>query len=72
MKALPWAGHDAFNAADDHDWMVNGAKAGTARSATLQGTLTFLQVNGAGHMVPMDQPVNALSMVNTLTSGGKF
>jgi carboxypeptidase C (cathepsin A) len=72
VEALPWAGHAAFAAADDHDWNVGGAKAGTARSATSTGTLTFLQVNGAGHMVPMDQPVNALAMVNTFTSGGKF
>jgi carboxypeptidase C (cathepsin A) len=29
-------------------------------------------VNSAGHMVPMDQPDNALSMIKTFTSGGAF
>merc|ERR1711907_120394 len=67
--ALPWPGKDGFNAATDHDWDVDGKKAGTAR--TSQG-FTFLQVNNAGHMVPRDQPANALSMIDTFMSGGKF
>jgi len=67
--ALPWPGNTAFSAAADHDWEVAGKKAGTARSS---GGLTFLQVNDAGHMVPMDQPENALAMIDTFISGGKF
>ena len=67
--ALPWSGNSAFNAAEDHDWKVDGKKAGTARTSA---GLTFLQVNDAGHMVPMDQPVNALNMIDTFISGGTF
>ena len=68
--ALPWSGKAAFNAAADRDWVGHdGSKAGTVRSAN---GLTFLQINKAGHMVPMDQPDNALLMFNTFTSGGKF
>jgi cathepsin A (carboxypeptidase C) len=67
--ALDWAGHDAFNTAQDRDWLVDGNKAGTVRTAS---NFTFLQVNGAGHMVPMDQPKNALSMIETFMSGGGF
>jgi len=72
--ALPWSGKAAFNLADDHDWNVDGVKAGTARTAQLGGTghFTFLQVNGAGHMVPMDQPKNALAMIHTFLGGGSF
>jgi cathepsin A (carboxypeptidase C) len=66
---LAWPGKSAFNAAEDHDWNVDGKKAGTARHA--QG-LTFLQVNNAGHMVPMDQPENSLSMIETFMSGKEF
>jgi cathepsin A (carboxypeptidase C) len=66
---LAWPGKSAFNAAEDHDWDVDGKKAGTARHA--QG-LTFLQVNNAGHMVPMDQPENSLSMIETFMSGKDF
>jgi len=67
--ALPWNGSAAFNAASDHTWSVGGQKAGTARTAD---GFTFLQVNNAGHMVPMDQPENALEMVRTFTGGKPF
>ena len=68
--ALPWGGHAAFNSAADHEWTnAAGEKAGTARHA--EG-FTFLQVNDAGHMVPMDVPRNALEMVQTFTDGGAF
>lgn len=67
--ALPWEGKADFNAATDHTWSVAGKKAGTARTA---GGFTFLQVNNAGHMVPMDQPENSLAMVRTFLGGGPF
>eukprot|EP00658_Telonema_sp_P-2_P054108 TRINITY_DN4302_c0_g1_i1.p1 TRINITY_DN4302_c0_g1~~TRINITY_DN4302_c0_g1_i1.p1 ORF type:complete len:446 (+),score=94.73 TRINITY_DN4302_c0_g1_i1:62-1399(+) len=64
--ALPWSGHDGFNAEGEHAWK---AASGTART---HGGLTFLQVHNAGHMVPLDQPEAALDMVNTFTAGGAF
>jgi len=67
--ALPWDGQSQFAAEKDHDWMVKGVKAGSAR--TWEG-FTFLQVNDAGHMVPMDQPTNSLEMVETFINGGSF
>ena len=33
------------------------------------GGLTFLKVKNAGHMVPMDQPLNALAMIEQFTVG---
>jgi cathepsin A (carboxypeptidase C) len=67
VHALPWPGKAAFTAAPVLDWTVDGAKAGEVRSAK---GLTFLRVFGAGHMVPMDQPANALAMVNAFVHGG--
>lgn len=58
--ALPWPGQSGFNNAPEKDWNVSGQKAGTSK--TYQG-FTFLEVFGAGHMVPMDQPQNALNML---------
>jgi cathepsin A (carboxypeptidase C) len=61
--ALDWSGHDDFNAVEDSNW----EDMGMVRSAN---GFTFLQVYGAGHLVPMDQPLAALTLLNTFTSGG--
>jgi len=58
---LVWPGQQLFNNATAIPWMVNGVQAGTWQS---YGGFTFLAVANAGHMVPMDQPVNALEMLN--------
>ena len=61
--ALSWPGSEAFNAAEDTEWAVDGAAAGQIRSA---GGFSFARVYGAGHMVPMNQPKNALALLNLL------
>ncbi len=48
---------------------MQGSAAG--QSKTVQG-LTFLQVYQAGHMVPYDQPANALALLNTFLNGSPF
>ncbi|RHY09758.1 hypothetical protein DYB30_006395 [Aphanomyces astaci] len=62
--ALNWKYQSQFAQIEDVDWVVKGKKAGKVRS--LQG-LTFLQVFEAGHMVPMNQPENALYMLEEFT-----
>merc|ERR550517_1263127 len=64
--AMEWPGKSAFNAAKDAPWAVAGEEAGMVRSAQ---NFTFLQVYQAGHMVPMDQPKNALQMLNSFVAG---
>ena len=51
---------DAFRSAEMVDWTVGGAVAGQVKSG---GGLTFLTVEGAGHMVPMDQPANVRILI---------
>ena len=63
---LDWSHNAEFNAAEEKDWN-NGA--GLARTAN---GLTFLQVYDAGHMVPTDQPENALTMILTFLNGEAF
>ncbi|EPY43687.1 serine carboxypeptidase (CBP1) [Angomonas deanei] len=60
LLALQWPGHDGFNKANDREFKVGGAWAGRTRSYQ---NLTFVQVYGAGHMVPMDQPEVALHIL---------
>ena len=54
------------------DWKVNGKIAGKIRvpKFTTGGDFNFLQMHNAGHMVPMDQPENALAMVQDFLNGG--
>jgi cathepsin A (carboxypeptidase C) len=73
-KELPWSGHDEFEAAVDQDWTYgsDATKGGMVRTAPAkngEGSLTFLQVYEAGHMVPMDQPEAAQSLLNQFIQG---
>merc|ERR1712228_890138 len=66
MKALDWQYAKEWNAQKNTSWSVNGDEVGFYQT---YANLTFLQVLGAGHMVPMDQPKNALTMIKQLTIG---
>jgi serine carboxypeptidase-like clade 4 len=67
---LRWAGQTAFNNANYTKWVVDGKHlAGYARSAK---GLTFLKVEAAGHMVPMDQPASALDMLRRFLKNQPF
>eukprot|EP01123_Difflugia_compressa_P013788 TRINITY_DN6622_c0_g1_i1.p1 TRINITY_DN6622_c0_g1~~TRINITY_DN6622_c0_g1_i1.p1 ORF type:complete len:431 (-),score=75.01 TRINITY_DN6622_c0_g1_i1:183-1475(-) len=69
VSAMKWPGQTAYNAASYVNWEVDGKVAGQSKSA--QG-LTFLQVYNAGHMVPMNQPVNSLAMVQQFIQQKQF
>ena len=78
-KELHWSGKDDFVNATDTTWSYiesgNDVAGGLARSAKAtkgDGSLTFLQVYEAGHMVPMDQPQAALAMLNTFIQKKDF
>lgn len=45
---------DAFDKAPFVNWTVDGRVAGRVKSG---GGLTFIEVEGAGHMVPYNQPL---------------
>jgi len=66
---MVWPGQQAFNKSPEVIWHVGGQPAGSAKSAA---GLTFLKVLNAGHMVPMDQPVNALDMLSRFTTNSPF
>ena len=59
-SAMRWTSHKEFNQQGYEKWSVNDQPAGEMRQ---YGNLHFLRVYDAGHMVPMDQPVNALAML---------
>merc|ERR1719373_383837 len=62
VEAMEWSGGDAYRQLNYTIWSVDGSQAGQYKSV---GNLTFLPVNAAGHMVPMDQPKNSLEMLKS-------
>jgi cathepsin A (carboxypeptidase C) len=63
LANLAWPGQAGFNGATNQTWTVAGQTAGSYK--TYQN-LTFVVVANAGHMVPHDQPANALALMETV------
>lgn len=64
-----WPDMTEFQKAPFEQWMVNGSVAGQVKA---YGPLTFLQIEAAGHMVPRDQPKNALDMLDRFLGNKPF
>mgnify|MGYP000459650218 CR=1 FL=1 len=71
---LEWPGKTAFNAAKDVPWMYSDSDGASKQGGIVRSAngFTFLQVFGAGHMVPMNQPAAALAFFRTLITGADF
>jgi len=70
VSAMKWPGQYGYNKALWNEWTgPDGSQAGRTKT---NGGLTFVEVFGAGHMVPMNQPVNALAMLTQYLSGQPF
>jgi len=67
LSSMVWPGQSAFNAATNTTWMNGANPAGTYRTA---GGLTYVAVADAGHMVPHDQPANALALLSNILTAG--
>ncbi|KAF3345769.1 hypothetical protein VD0002_g4776 [Verticillium dahliae] len=69
-EALEWPGQKGFNKADIKSLTVaddkKGKEYGKVKSS---GNFTFMQIYGAGHMVPMDQPESSSDFFNRWLSG---
>ncbi|KAF8632418.1 hypothetical protein AX17_004859 [Amanita inopinata Kibby_2008] len=67
--ALEWSGKERFGRERLREWKVEGRKAGLVRRS---GRFAFVTVDGAGHMVPYDKPVQSLEMVKRWLAGVDF
>jgi len=56
---LEWSGKNAFNQKQFAEYLNPTSNNSMGQVKTVD-TLTFFKVYNAGHMVPMDQPENAL------------
>ena len=66
VSKMVWPGQAAYNKHPWADWTVDDVTAGVYKE---HGNVQFLGVANAGHMVPMDQPANALAMLHILLEG---
>lgn len=71
MEALEWPGQSAYNKAtyetlklSDDDTPIGSVKS--------SGNFTFIRLHAGGHMVPHDQPVASLDMLNRWLTGEWF
>lgn len=73
-QLLKWSGAEQFKNATRTVWRVDDGDIATdvAGYATTYGPLTVLLVRDAGHMVPADQPIWSLDMINRFTAGKSF
>ena len=66
VEALEWSGAEGFRKAELEDFVVKGKVAGQAKT---HGLLTYVQIAGAGHMVPMDKPAESLYVTSRWLAG---
>ncbi|ROV98189.1 hypothetical protein VSDG_04413 [Cytospora chrysosperma] len=66
---LEWPGHKSFKSTKLSPLEAEGEEYGKVKSS---GNFTFMQIYGAGHMVPYDQPGPALNFFNRWLSGEWF
>lgn len=66
--ALEWEGKEGYSKKQLEPWLVEGKEAGQYKS---HANLTFMRLYHGGHMVPYDQPLASLTMLNTWI-GGKY
>ncbi|OIW34035.1 hypothetical protein CONLIGDRAFT_206495 [Coniochaeta ligniaria NRRL 30616] len=74
-EALEWPGKKDFNRADVEDLKLASADSAKSKGygkVKASGNFTFMQIYGAGHMVPMDQPENSLDFFNRWLGGEWF
>jgi len=70
LESMKWSGAKAFKTATNSTWMLDdNTVAGSFRVAE---KLTYVNVFNAGHLVPHDQPVAALNMLEHLLRNTTF
>lgn len=66
VRAMEWSGQGAFNATMPVPFVVDGVTGGDVVES---GRLSFVKMSESGHMVPMDQPKNAVTMLQRFITG---
>jgi len=76
VSNMTWSGQNTYNSMNWQNWITytNGSAGEfkTATSNSTDGSVTFLRVYAAGHMVPMDQPENSYQMLKNFLHNTPF
>jgi len=65
---VPWSGQQQFTTMRYTDWVMGGNSTAVGHYKRLRN-FTFLKIENAGHMVPLDQPQVALAMLTKFFKG---
>jgi len=75
-NSMPWKGQPEFASKPLQPWTSGGKKAGSFKEVRIQlqgnskpSRFSFVTVDGAGHMVPMNKPAIALDLMSRWISG---
>jgi serine carboxypeptidase-like clade 4 len=68
-NTISWSGQSSFASQPLSAWTVGGAEAGQVKSS---GGLTFVMVEQAGHMVPLDQPAASSNIISQVLANLKL
>jgi len=68
VNSLNWVGIDGWKRTKKQVWTIDGEVKGWAK---VSGNLWFALVNGAGHLVPTDQPKSAFSLLGHFLNNDK-
>ncbi|OQR92985.1 serine carboxypeptidase-like family S10 [Achlya hypogyna] len=69
IDQLAWSGADAYHKATRAPWKVRGRVAGLVKAT---GRMSYVVLTNSGHLVPTDQPENALDMIARFVSRTPF
>ena len=74
VKAMEWSGQKGFNGESPQPFVVDQAGETDVIGGEVReyGLLSFVKISQAGHMVPMDQPRNALTMIERFVQGASI
>lgn len=68
-NTISWSGQSGFAKTDLSPWKIGGAEAGQVKT---HNGLTFVIVEQAGHMVPLDQPAASSNIINEVLTNLKL
>ncbi|GMH78163.1 hypothetical protein TL16_g07695 [Triparma laevis f. inornata] len=70
LEDLDWDGKEAYETSERKVWKVDGSVAGYAKGST--DNFSFVLVANSGHLVPTNQPENALDMLRRFLNNEEF